>query len=113
MSISTGAKAVSDGDPGAPFSEAARKKLEATATFLVNASKKSEANAPKTKLLDASQLTEDDLRAVRKTEYFLPRGDTRFGRGPSGDVSNLWGFLLMHHIRKRFFKTGCRMLEWI
>ena len=85
----TGARAASDADPDAPFTEAARRKLETTATFLATASKQSEANAPRTKLLDASELTEEDLWAVRKTEYFLPRRVTRFGMGPAGDFSRL------------------------
>jgi hypothetical protein len=69
------------------FSEEARRKLERTATFLAKATKQAEADAPRTKLLDASELTEEDLRHVSKTEYFLPKSRTRFGSGPAGAAS--------------------------
>lgn len=75
-----------EADPDAPFSETARKKLEKTAAFLANATKQAEANAPRTKLLDASELTEEDLVHIRKAEYFLPKSSTRYGHGASGTL---------------------------
>lgn len=84
LRVATGAQPSSGADGEVPFSEAARRKLENTATYLVNAAKQSEANAPKTQLLEASELEEEDLRGVTKTEYFLPKSSTRFGRGPAG-----------------------------
>ena len=99
--VGTGAQAAADADPDAPFSEAARRKLERTATYLEKATKESEANAPRTKLLDASELTEEDLRAVRKTEYFLPRGNTRYGQGPSGILSRSVAILRTRCVKKK------------
>jgi hypothetical protein len=71
-------------DADVPFSEAERSKLEKTATFLAKATKQAEADAPRTMFLDPSELTEEDLRPVSKTEYFLPKSTARFARGPAG-----------------------------
>jgi hypothetical protein len=79
-----GAQPVVEVDADVPFSEAERSKLEKTATFLAKATKQAEEDAPRTMFLDPSELTEEDLRPVSKTEYFLPKSSARFARGPAG-----------------------------